>query len=79
MRRSLNVALHRLQATRSQGCYGIASRASSQVLACASLGARQSPRGDNDPPELTLGPLGAAVRLNWLVVKNRFKKSQANA
>ena len=40
---------------------------SSQMVASASLGARQSPRGDSEPPEPTLGPLGMAERLNWLI------------
>ena len=30
-------------------------------------GARQSPRGDSEPPEEIFGPLGSAERLNWLV------------
>jgi S1-C subfamily serine protease len=40
-----------------------------------SLGARQSPRGESEPPELTLGPLGTAERLNWLVSKKRRTKT----
>src|ERR1700738_3985696 len=31
-----------------------------------SEGARQSPRGDSEPPDEILGPLGSAGRLNWL-------------
>jgi protein-S-isoprenylcysteine O-methyltransferase Ste14 len=42
------------------------SISSSQVRADMSDGARQSPRGDSDPPCDTLGPLGNADRLNWL-------------
>jgi len=34
-------------------------------------GARQSPRGDSEPPEETWGPFGMAGRVNWLVAKNR--------
>ena len=40
------------------------SISSSQVRADMSDGARQSPRGDSDPPADTLGPLGSAERLN---------------
>ena len=48
-----------------------ASSSSSQTVAVASEGARQSPRGDSDPPEEILGPLGRAERLNWLSWKKR--------
>jgi len=41
--------------------------------ALPSEGARQSPRGDRDPPVTTLGPLGRADRLNWLVWKKRIR------
>ncbi|MFY9628388.1 MAG: hypothetical protein WAK03_09600, partial [Methylocystis sp.] len=51
--------------------HGILSRSASHALAEESLGARQSPRGESEPPELTLGPFGIAVRLNWLVSKKR--------
>src|SRR6185503_9990747 len=44
--------------------------------ASASLGARQSPRGDKDPPEPTFGPFGIAERLNWLVLKKRCRKTR---
>lgn len=37
---------------------------SSHTLADTSLGARQSLRGDSDPPEPTFGPFGSAERLN---------------
>jgi hypothetical protein len=40
------------------------SIASSQTRADMSDGARQSPRGDNAPPDDTLGPFGSAERLN---------------
>jgi hypothetical protein len=40
-------------------------------VAGESLGARQSLRGDSEPPEPTLGPFGIAERLNWLPWKNR--------
>jgi hypothetical protein len=36
-----------------------------QASATESDGARQSPRGDNEPPSDTLGPFGIAERLNW--------------
>ncbi len=39
---------------------------SSQTFAATSLGARQSLRGERDPPDPTFGPLGNAERLNWL-------------
>ncbi|KAG0920958.1 hypothetical protein G6F31_020519 [Rhizopus arrhizus] len=39
-----------------------------------SLGARQSPRGDSEPPDPTFGAFGTQVRLNWLVRKNRSRK-----
>jgi hypothetical protein len=42
------------------------SSSSSHARADASDGARQSPRGDSDPPADTFGPLGSADRLNWL-------------
>jgi len=44
---------------------------SSHTSASESLGARQSLRGERDPPDPTLGPFGMAVRLNWLILKNR--------
>jgi hypothetical protein len=46
---------------------GTRSSAASQAAASLSDGARQSPRGESDPPEPTLGELGTALRLNWLV------------
>ena len=48
-----------------------ASSSSSHTLAFASEGARQSPRGDNEPPDEIFGPLGSAERLNWLSWKKR--------
>ena len=47
------------------------STSSSQTVASESLGARQSPRGDSEPPEPTFGAFGTAERLNWLVLKKR--------
>ena len=47
---------------------------SSQAVASPSLGARQSERGDSEPPEPTLGALGRAERLNWLVWKKRSQE-----
>ena len=44
---------------------------SSQIRADMSDGARQSPRGDSEPPATTFGPFGSAERLNWLNEKNR--------
>src|SRR5215217_76075 len=48
---------------------------SSHTVASESLGARQSPRGESEPPEPTFGPLGIAERLNWLVLKKRHRKT----
>ena len=53
-------ATHRAQA-RSQGAHD------------ESDGARQSPRGLNDPPSPTFGAFGTHVRLNCDVKKNRLK------
>src|SRR6185369_7077829 len=50
----------------------------SQTVASASLGARQSPRGESDPPDPTLGPFGIADRLNWLIWKNRKTKTSSH-
>jgi hypothetical protein len=46
------------------------------MLARASDGARQSPRGDNDPPDEIVGPLGSADRLNWFA-KERTRNSDS--
>src|SRR6185369_15263129 len=46
----------------------------SHTAATASLGARQSPRGESEPPEPTLGALGRQLRLNWLSSKKRSRK-----
>ena len=50
---------------------GTASSSASQTSGLPSDGARQSPRGDSEPPEEIFGPLGRAERLNWLVKKRR--------
>jgi len=52
------------------------SSSASHTVARASLGARQSPRGESEPPEPTLGPLGMADRLNWLIWKKRNRKTR---
>src|SRR6516164_3046870 len=58
---------------------GTFSRSSrSHGSASESLGARQSPRGDNEPPEPTLGPFGMAERLNWLVLKKRTRNTSSH-
>jgi hypothetical protein len=41
-----------------------AASSSSHTAALASEGARQSLRGDSEPPEEIFGPLGSAERLN---------------
>src|ERR1700761_1282256 len=51
------------------------SSSASQMAALPSDGARQSPRGERDPPAETLGPFGIALRLNWLKAKNRVRKT----
>lgn len=49
---------------KSHSWSGTRSSAASQVTASLSDGARQSPRGESDPPDPTLGALGIALRLN---------------
>ena len=53
------------------------SRSSSHAAALASDGARQSPRGDSEPPAETFGPFGIAERLNWLKAKNRRRNTSS--
>ena len=50
----------------------------SQTVASESLGARQSLRGDSDPPDPTFGAFGNADRLNWLNSKNRFRNTSSH-
>jgi hypothetical protein len=50
---------------------------SNQTVASESLGARQSPRGESEPPEPTFGPFGIAERLNWLIWKKRKRKTSS--
>ena len=57
-------ASRRLPSLRSAS--GISRSISSSHRGRHVRGARQSPRGDSDPPWDTLGPLGSAERLNWL-------------
>jgi hypothetical protein len=60
------------------GAYALgtfSSSSASHALACASEGARQSPRGDSEPPEEIFGPFGSVDRLNWLAKKRRIKTS----
>ena len=63
-------------AARMSGTFS--SNSFSHTVASESLGARQSPRGDREPPEPTLGPLGTAERLNWLVWKKRYRKRRSH-
>ena len=51
------------------------SSSASQAVALPSEGARQSPRGDSEPPALTFGPFGIAERLNWLKAKKRRRNT----
>src|SRR6266478_4337710 len=53
---------------------GTALSSASHTSGLPSDGARQSPRGDSEPPDEILGPLGRAERLNWLA-KKRLRKS----
>src|SRR6266702_3578534 len=53
------------------------SRSSSQAAALESDGARQSPRGDSEPPDDTFGPFGMAERLNWLKAKKRRRNTSS--
>src|SRR5438477_5825543 len=58
-------------AGRFQALGTLASSSASQTSGLPSDGARQSPRGDSEPPDEILGPLGRAERLNWLAKKRR--------
>ena len=55
----------------------LARSSSSHTTADESLGARQSPRGDSEPPEPTFGAFGIAERLNCEVWKNRRRKTSS--
>src|SRR4051794_20845517 len=57
---------------------GTRSRSASQASALPSEGARQSPRGDSEPPADTFGPLGSADRLNWLNAKYLLMKTSSH-
>src|SRR5436305_8093571 len=50
----------------------------SQTSGLPSEGARQSPRGDREPPDEIFGPLGNADRLNWLSSKKRYRKTRSH-
>jgi len=56
----------------------VAPRSASQTADPLSDGARQSLRGDSDPPKPTFGALGSAVRLNWLRRKKRSRKTSSH-
>ena len=51
---------------------------SSHGAGLESLGMRQSPLGESEPPDVTFGPLGTAERLNWLVWKKRFANTSSH-
>jgi hypothetical protein len=53
---------------------GIVSTSASHAATEASDGMRQSPRGESEPPEPTLGESGTQSRLNWFA-KNRRRKT----
>ena len=55
----------------------IRAMSSSHGAALESLGMRQSPRGER-AAEVSLGPLGMAERLNWLVTKKRFANTSSH-
>ena len=54
-----------------------ASSSASHAEAFPSDGARQSPRGESDPPALTFGPFGTAERLNCENPKKRFRNTSS--
>src|SRR5205085_1683867 len=54
---------------------GICARFLNQASALPSDGARQSPRGESEPPEPTLGAFGTALLLYWLIWKKRRRKT----
>ena len=56
----------------------LASSSAIQTLALPSDGARQSPRGESDPPEDIFGPFGATDRLNCDVAKKRCRKLRSH-
>ncbi len=53
------------------------SRSRSHAAAVPSEGARQSPRGESDPPWETFGPFGSAERLNCAKAKKRWQKNSS--
>src|SRR5213594_4002711 len=53
------------------------AKSASHGAAPLSEGARQSLRGERDPPEPTFGAFGSAERLNWLKRKNRSRKTRS--
>src|SRR5688572_24714443 len=57
---------------------GTSARLRNHTSAFPSEGARQSPRGESEPPEPTLGELGTALRLNWLVWKKRLRNTPSH-
>src|SRR2546429_317281 len=57
---------------------GTRARSASQAEALPSAGARQSPRGESEPPEPTLGALGMALRLYWLIWKKRLRNTPSH-
>jgi hypothetical protein len=59
---------------RAGGYSGTRARSCSQAFAELSDGARQSPRGESEPPAETFGPFGIAERLNWAKAKKRRQK-----
>src|SRR5205823_14681224 len=57
---------------------GTRCRSLIHASALPSDGARQSPRGESEPPEPTLGALGIALRLYWLVWKKRRRNTPSH-
>src|SRR4051812_27238896 len=57
---------------------GTSSSALSQTSALPSEGARQSPRGESEPPEPTFGAFGMALRLYWLIWKKRRRNTPSH-
>src|SRR5207245_8944804 len=57
---------------------GTSSRLRSHASALPSEGARQSPRGESEPPEPTFGAFGTALRLYWLIWKKRLRNTPSH-
>src|SRR5688500_10353887 len=72
----IGFSAHRCRASHWPGT--LRSSSSSHTRALPSEGARQSPRGERLPPDITLGPLGSAERLYWLISKKRNRNTPSH-